>query len=254
MSETGATGNNGVPVYHVSFAGLENNNQQFTVLEVADNLDEILAYAHSVHSGKAGQTSEILNQDVRNMSTSSMLALLTILLEAHDTTMKAKTEQLRLHTTRKSMYANVTKMLQDAQANASHKSEGSEKMYLSQDDLADLRYSPEEIETIMKYNTNDDNVISVYEYVQYINNEVIGADKPHLHIDVEETAHFGDYNQFSSNVLERVNGAQEANCADTTLLTSELQNSIQERQRLMSTFTNLMNKMHETEMAVIRNI
>jgi hypothetical protein len=60
--------------------------------------------------------------------------------------------------------------------------------------------------------------------------------------------------QFQTNVLDKIEAAQEANCADTTLMSTELSELVHEQQRLSSTFSNILSKLHESAMSVIRNI
>jgi hypothetical protein len=182
-----------------------------------------------------------------------LFLLMYEMLSTQNEQIKGKAEQFEYQIGLQKQYAEFRKIMQAAQSYArSHTEEDSDTLYLTRSNLSDMGFTETEIAAIFSAKAGSGDYLSTDELAAWANVKVFGEDHPELYVEVAR----GGFNmdQFQSNVLDKIEAAQEANCADTTLMSTELSELVHEQQRLSSTFSNILSKLHESAMSVIRNI
>lgn len=210
--------------------------------------------ARSAGTRSAGTVSSILDQLLGGrgapLTEQGLFLLMYEMMQAQNNQIQLKVEQFRSETAKQKQYANYTNMMQRAQAVSQKDDDGVWELH--RENLAEMGLSSGEIDELMAEFAGSDGVLSPAEFGGWLNKEIFGAENPELYVIISTNTF--DPKTFQDQVLAKIEAAQSANCADTTLLTTELSQLVHQQQRLSSMFSNTLNKLHESSMSVIRNI
>lgn len=200
----------------------------------------------STRSAGASLFERVRGSGAGPLTDEGLFLLMYQMLQAQNQQLRAKVDQFEAATGLQKKYAEYRRLMGEAQARAVEN--GSEEYVLTEQQLRDMGFKSSEVAAI-RDRWGDE--ITPGEFAEVLNTRLFGDDD-RLYVTVScETF---EHSAFQESVLPQLDRAQEANCADTTLMTTELSSLVQEQQRLTSMFSNTLSKLHESSMSVIRNI
>jgi hypothetical protein len=190
-----------------------------------------------------------------------LFLLMVEMMEAQNQTLNAKVEAFKQQTRIQQAYQEFRKQFTEAwNARVRLNADGDdEKEYaLTEASLLEAGFDAADVAAIMAYDDNDNGLISVGELTKYLNAqifspELFGSSADELHVSLDEQWWPKDMAGLSP-LLDVIDRTREANTEDTTLLTTELSSLVNELNKLSSMFSNMLAKMNESQMAIIRNI
>ena len=180
-----------------------------------------------------------------------LFLLMTEMMDNQSRVLQAKVNEFREQTRLQAKYAELRELLVAAHGAAS----GSDGKYLTRDDLIAIGIPSDEVASLCRAGGGDANeLVDPQELVRALNLKIFGTDE-RLYVKGVDLANFKcSSTEFAEEVTQKLDAAQSANCMDTTLLTTELSQLVNQQNRLSSMFSNMLQKLHETAMSVIRNM
>ncbi len=192
------------------------------------------------------------------LTAEGLMAMLYEMMDTQTQMIQAKVTEFKNNTRIQAKYAKVRETMAEAQALASEH----DQRFLTVDQVRQLGLSDGDIAllTDSDFGVGDSNgQIDPAELMTALNHKHFGTNNTAYHVSIRADSGGGvtfksDHGDFAANVFDRIDSKRDQMSMDTTLLTQDLQVLVQKSQQMPQMFSNILSKMYETNMGVIRNI